>query len=249
MSVLTEVTRERVFITQDPLDAIVEGKDEDGQSWKEIADAITYSVTGAAFYMPRECKTGQLISLMLQLPVDLRCYDHDEEFYRVWGLVQHSQQSVIDGVECFHVGIAFIGKNAPTSYHDDPSRSYRVSGMNENGLWKVAPLEGEFKTRKDIRYWEAIEVYLALVNSDKRLLTGARSLTENISRGGASVISMLDANVGDRVKFISEEYDFSGLAIVCNRRVAEDRRRRLHLQFVDAKFPVEKLKVTEPPKL
>ncbi len=244
----TDITDERIFITRPPLNAVVKGKDENGESWKEVADVVTYSITGAAFYMPRECKTGQLVSLMLPLPEELRCYDHEKEFYRVWGLVQHSRAAVVDDIECFHVGIAFIGKNAPTSYHNDPSRSYRVSGMNEDGLWRVAPLKGEFKTRRDIRYWQAIDLYLALVDSDKQSLAGARSVTENISRSGAAVISKLDADVGDRVKFISEEYDFSGLAVVCNRQTGDDHRRRLHLQFVDAKFPVEKLKRLDPAK-
>jgi hypothetical protein len=249
MSVLTDVKKERLLTTQTPLDAIVEGKDEKGNSWREAADAITYSVTGAAFYIPRKCKTGQLISLILPLPAELRGYDHDEEFYHVWGLVQHSHQTIMDDRECFYVGIAFVGKHPPASFHEDPSRSYRVSGMNEYGLWTVAPLQGEFKTRTDIRYWEAIPHYLAPVNSENRLIHGARSVTENISRSGASVISKIDANVGDRLKFISEEYDFSGLAVVCDKRIGDDRRGRLHLRFVDDRFPVEKLKVTQPAKL
>ena len=43
------------------------------------------------------------------------------------------------------------------------------------------------------------------------------------------------------MKFICEKYDFSGLAVVCNHQIANDGRQRLHLQFVESSFPVEKL--------
>lgn len=248
MSVSTDILEERVRIEQTPLNAVVKGKDEDGENWKEVADVVSYSVTGCTFYLTRQCKTGTLVSLMLPMPAELRCYDHDKEFYRVWGLVQHCQTTVIDDTASNHLGIAFIGKNAPSTYHNDPSKSYRISGMNEDGLWKVSPLKGEFKPRRDIRYWQSIELYLAQVDAEKQSLAGAKSVTENISRHGAAVISKLNVDVGDRVKFISEEYDFSGLAVVCNRNVGNDKRQHLHLQFVDSTFPVEKLKKLDAPK-
>ena len=47
--------------------------------------------------------------------------------------------------------------------------------------------------------------------------------------------------VGDKVKFISEKYDFSGLAVVCNVQVGGDDRTRIHLKFVENTFPVETL--------
>lgn len=248
MSVSTDILEEKVRISQPPLNAVVKGKDDDNENWKEVADVITYSVTGCAFYLTRSCKTGTLVSLMLPMPAEVRCYDHEKEFYRVWGLVQHCQKTVVEGVESFHIGIAFIGKNAPSTYHTDPSRNYRISGMNEDGLWKVSPLKGEFKPRQDIRYWQMIELYLAQVDSERQSLSGARAVTENISRHGAAVISKLNVDVGDRVKFISEEFDFSGMAVVCNRQLGGDNRQRLHLQFVDSQFPVEKLKRLDTPK-
>ena len=125
MSVLTEIPNDGLDLTAVSLNAVVKGKNEDGESWKEVADVVTFSATGAGFYMPTESKPGTLISLMLPLPTEMRCYDHDKEFYRVWGLVQHCQPvaSEEDGPESFHVGVAFIGKNAPSSYHDDPPRT------------------------------------------------------------------------------------------------------------------------------
>lgn len=243
MSVITEMPNETEEVVSVVLNAVVKGKDDDGESWKEVADVVAFSATGAGFYMARECSAGRLVSLMLPLPANMRCYDHDKEFYRVWGLVQHCQKSVGDEGESYHIGVAFIGKNAPTTYHDEPAQNYRICGMNGDGLWKVEPAKSEFKARRDVRYWQSIDCYVALVDKNKQSLMGARSSTENISKSGASVFTDLDVNIGDRVKFISEQYDFSGLAVVCNRQAGSDGRMRLHLQFVKAKFPVENMPV------
>lgn len=245
MSTLTETANDGTDLSTLSLNAVIKGKDGEGESWKEVADVVSFSATGAGFYMPRESKAGQLISLMLPLPAQLRCYDHDKEFYRVWGLVQHCQHSVTEDGDVYYVGVAFIGKNIPSSYHDDPTRSYRICGMNGDGLWKVEPAKSEYKVRRDVRYWQSIECYLALIDKDKQSVKGAKAMTENISKSGAAVFSTLDVNTGDRIKFICEKYDFSGLAVVCNRQAGQDGRMRLHLQFVKSKFPVQNMQLVD----
>jgi hypothetical protein len=219
--------------------SVVKAKEKDGAFWKEVADVLTVSATGAEFILARECKVGQLISLLLPLPPHLRCHDHDKELYRVWGLIQHC--TPLKKQNSFHMGVAFIGKDAPRSYERDPSQTYRICGMKENRLWKVDEAETPFKIRKDVRHRKRIGFYLALLDSNKVDIGGEQATTENISRSGAAVYSTLDISVGDRVKFISEEYDFSGLAVVCNKDVLKDKRTRLHLSFVENQFPIESL--------
>lgn len=219
--------------------SVVKAKEKDGATWKEVADVLTVSATGAEFLLPRECKVGRLVSLLLPLEAHLRCHDHEKELYRVWGLVQHC--TPLRKQNSFHLGVAFIGKEAPRSYDRDPSQTYRICGMRENGLWKIDEAETPFKTRKEIRHRKRIGFYLALLNSKKVDIGGEQTTTDNISRSGAAVFSTLEISVGDRVKFISEEYDFSGLAVVCSKDVLKDKRTRLHLNFVENQFPVESL--------
>jgi hypothetical protein len=247
MSVSTELLEETASEAE-TLYTVVKAKDETG-SWKEVADIISISATGAGFYIQRECQVGTLVNLMLPLAPHLRAYDHDKELYRVWGLVQHNQPLSRDDGAGYHVGVAFIGKNVPESYREDPSQNYKISGMHEDGLWKVTESKTAFKPRRHIRYWTAVDLYLALVDKKKDQIAGEKTVTENISRSGAAVISNLDVSVGDRVKFISEQFDFSGLAVVCNRQKGTDGKTRLHLQFVESTFPVESLdlKKTKPP--
>lgn len=245
MLVAAEVLTERANPISMSLYTVVKFKESDDSICKEVANVITASSSGAGFYLKRKCEVGRLISLMMPLPAHQRSYDHEKELYSVWGLVQHCHEITAEGEMTYHVGVAFIGKNAPGSYERDPNQNYRICGMNDDGLWKVKEAAAPFKTRKDMRYWKSIDLYLALIDSQKALLAGERTITENISRSGAAVISTLDVNVGDRVKFISEGYDFSGLAVVCNRQIGDDNRPRLHLQFVENKFPIDLLSLEE----
>ena len=231
------------------LNAVVKGIDAVEGEWKEIADVPSVSATGGGIFLQRECQVGTLVSMMLPLEPHLRCYDHGKEIYRVWGLVQHCQPLSGKDEAGFHVGVAFIGKNAPASYKQNPDQPYKICGMTHEGLWKVTEAKAQFKVRQHVRYWTNVDPYLTLVDVNRDALRGERTTTENISMSGAAVISTLDVNIGDRVKFICEKYDFSGIAVVCNRQVGRDGRERLHLQFVENTFPVDKLEKVKDKKV
>lgn len=249
MSAQVDETTETETTTSSTLmHAVIKVREEAG-AWKETADVISVSPTGAGFYLKRECKAGRLVSMMIPIEPQLRCYDHDKELYRIWGLVQHCHKITTEDPG-YHVGVAFIGRTSPDSYKKDPEQSYRICGMDEDGLWKIKEAAKEFKPRKDARFYTKIDHYLAVVDGQKASLRGERTVTENISKHGAAVLTNLNVNVGDRVKFISERYDFSGLAVVCNRRDRSNGKATLNLQFVECTFPIEKISLVEqkPPK-
>lgn len=247
MTATTELPVQSVESANDAtMHAVVKGRDADGTAWKEIADVTSVSSTGAGFYIQRPCTVGTLVSLMIPLPPQLRSYDHDKEIYRVWGLVQHSQPVSGEDAVGYHVGVAFTGKHQPESYKENPAQGYKICGMSEDGLWRITESRSPFKARRHIRYWTTVELYLATISGENGKPAGERTTTENISKSGAAVFSSLDLNTGDRVKFICEKYDYSGIAVVCNRNQGTDGRFRLHLQFVDNMFPVERLRPEKP---
>ena len=239
MSVSAKLPKQKAELTSMSLHAVVKAKGKDDRQWKEVADIISVSATGSSFNLPRPCEVGTLISLMIPLPAYLRCYDHDKEFYRVWGLVQHCESVTADNPSAYHVGVAFIGKHAPASHKADPMQHYRISGVDPDGMWTVAESKTPFKKRSDVRFWRSVDLYLALIDTKDGSIGGERTVAENVSRSGAAVFTTLNVGIGDRVKFISEQYDFSGLAVVCNSQVGDSGQTRLHLKFVDCTFPVE----------
>lgn len=241
MSATPEVIRTKADVSPEVMQGVVKGKETPDTTWKEVVEIASVSATGAGFFIPRELKVGTIVAVMLPLAAHLRCYDHDKELYRVLGLVQHCQQISGDESAGYHVGVAFVGKHAPESYKENPKQNYKICGMNENGLWKITEARAPFRARRHLRFWTNIDLYLALVDSHRDSLAGEKTTTENISKSGAAVYSNLDVGVGDRVKFICEKYDFSGLAVVCNHQLGSDGRQRLNLQFVENSFPVEKL--------
>jgi hypothetical protein len=245
MSVETEVLEEvENTSTTETIQTVVNGTAADGAQWKEVADVFSYTASGLGFYMPRDCAVGNLISMMVPMPAYLRCYDHDEEFYHVWGLIQYCHSATHDDLPAFQVGVAFIGKVPPPSYAANPLQNYRISGMNELGLWSVTEADSRFVQRKELRYWEKVNFYLALIDDRRETIGGERTATENISKSGAAVVTTLELNVGDRIKLINTEFDFSSLAVVCNSRELEDGRYRISLEFVNHTFPVHRLKTT-----
>jgi hypothetical protein len=220
------------------MSVVIKGKDKNFRPWSEKAVVTSLSGSGAGFFMSRDCSTGSLVSLIMTMPQHLRRYEHNKRLYRVWGLVQYCYEAAGDEDAGFHVGVALIGKEPPESYLKHPSQSYRVAGMNRDGLWRVVELDGTYQQRNSVRYWNSLEVSLYQLDEKRRSIAAEKTVTENVSEYGASVFSDLRVSVGDRIKFQCSSPPFSGLSIVRHRRIGVDDRTRLHLEFVENAFPI-----------
>ena len=223
------------------LEAIVQAKEPNGTGWKEMATVTTVSRNGAGFASPQACTVGRLVTLVLQMPPELRVYDKKKELYPVLGLVQYCNPSRMQGEECYDIGVAFVGKKAPISHERNPSQQYRITGMAKNGLWNIAEAGTTFKPRRFPRYSMSLQVGVSLLQRETRSVVKNTATTRDISIGGASLRCKLDASVGDKVKVACEKLDFYSLAIVRNREDAENDETLLRLEFLDNEFPVDKL--------
>ena len=240
-SVIEDLVERRTAVGETPLpklEAIVKGKDHDFQPWSEKAQVTSLSSSGAGLFMSVPCTVGCLISLLMPVPTHLRKYDLDKRLYRVWGLVQYCYEAGGTETAGFHVGVALIGKDAPASYTRHPMQSYRVCGMDSDGLWTVEELKGSFRQRSSVRYWNSIEVSLYQLDDEMNSTISEQTVTENISESGASVFSGLLVESGDRIKFKSISPRFTSLAVVRRRRVGDDKQARIHLEFVENSFPI-----------
>lgn len=222
------------------LRTIVQVKESEDETWKEIVNVTGISRLGAGFDLSRPVAVGRLVALVLPMPREFRAYDLDEKAYPVMGMVQYCNESTTDGVTVYHVGVAFIGKHVPESHKADPQQSYRIAGMSEDGLWKVAEAETQFKKRGVTRYRLALEVTVSLIRREKESTDKETTFTRDISANGAAILCSLDVKVGEKIKFGCNAIDFHAFAVVRNRKET-DAIPTLHVEFVDQQAPTEKI--------
>jgi hypothetical protein len=232
------------------INASVKAREGENSFWKEDTSLINLSRAGASFYADHKCQVGQLVSLLFPMPKHLRVYDQNEINYRVWGLVQHCNavhNNEISGK--YYVGIAFIGKSAPMSYYQNPQQTYRISGADETGLWKIRENERPFVKRKDSRFPVSLDVTIRAINDQSVVIAEEETVTQNISFSGAAVLSSLSVEAGSVVLFRCESYGFSSAAIVRDKKFneaeaeeGEYKHSKLHLEFTEGKFPLEQVK-------
>jgi len=169
------------------LKTIVQVKESENETWKEVTRVTTVSRNGAGFSLPRPVKVGRLVTLVMPLDPDLRAYDEDKELYPVMGLVQYCNQGMVDGENVYHVGVGFVGKNIPDSFKADPTQNYRIVGMKKDGLWEISEADSQFTHRKPPRYWISLPDTISLLQKAEQPIAREETYTKNIGAGGVSV--------------------------------------------------------------
>jgi hypothetical protein len=223
------------------LRTIVQGHSDPDEKWKEVTRVTTVSRNGAGFVLARPCQVGTLLALVLPMPPALRAYDVGEELYPIMGLVQYCHELTVENETGFRVGVAFVGKHIPESYHQNSMQHYHISGTAENGLWRITESDKPFLTRMATRFSVPVEATVSLMQKYQREIDRETTVTKNISATGACVPCSLEVSVGERVKFASRDHNFYAIAIVRNLRQRPDEVPSMHLEFVDEKFPVAKV--------
>jgi PilZ domain len=221
------------------LPARINGRETGGEPWQEITNIQDISAYGAAFNIKHAVNKGQLLNLMSPIPQKLRCYDYFETNYQVWTLVRRIEPLPN---EMSAVGIAFIGKEPPPSYLKNPNITYEISERKSNGLWEVSEADREAlpaDNRKDTRLQMPLNVVLEKYDETGNLIAGENTITENISRRGASVFSTLPLTIGSFVRLNCESYNITILAVIHGKRTGKDGFPRLHLEFIDQHFPLD----------
>lgn len=221
----------------------VRGRDSIDHEWTEVTRLLDVTPFGARFTLLRPTEPGRLLHVTVAMPRALRCFDHVEDQYRVWSLVRNvklltpSEKSPA----LLEVGVAFFGKRAPQSFQSDPTRRYQISSTKEkSGLWNVRE-DSEADSadkRQDTRHTIPVEVVIAVFGEVGDAPLTESTVTENISRGGATVFTSLDIEPGRFLRMTSEHHHISVLAAVRARRPGPDGIPRLHLEFVGSEWPL-----------
>ena len=211
--------RDRIELT---IPVRVRGKETDGSEWAELTHIIDVTQLGASFTLDREVEVGRIIHLELPLPWRMRQYDHADDLYRIYALVRW----VKPGEGTRSVGVAFIGKNPPASYLHDPSRIYTPGRKLDD-------------KRKEGRIQAALPVQLEVIGERGEVVGSEVTVTENISRRGASCYTSLKAIPGTLIRITSQQTDFTTTAVVRKVRTGTDNIPRVHVEFVGEAWPLD----------
>lgn len=232
-----------------PLPVRVEMKIDAENALNEITRLSDVSAFGAGFVIKKPVKRGRLVLLTIPMPRQLRSFDYSETQYKIWGVVRRciSMGRSVEKPE-YSVGVAFIGKNAPDSYMENPSNLYDITHREGegNGFWHVGPadlhaddssLDNEI--RKQTRF--SIPESLRIERTDRagNVVESEITVTENISLGGAAVFTSMKAEPGTFLRVSSDRFGVTILSVVRGYRIGQDCIARLHLEFIDRLFPLE----------
>jgi len=240
----TEPEQRKIDKAPTELQTIVQVKESHDESWKEVTKVLTVSKNGAGFSLNRPVVVGRLITLVMPLDTELRAYDKKKELYPVMAIVQYCNATTIEGETRYHIGVGFVGKKIPDSFKLDPTQSYRICGMKQDGLWSISEAEDQFKNRRQPRYWISVPVTVSLLQKAGNPGAKEETATKNISSNGISAVCSLETSVGEKVKIACKELNFYSIAVVRNRMTPKDGMMTLHLELVDSEFPVEAVVAT-----
>ena len=212
--------------------------------WTEQSRLIDVTHFGAGFTLTRPVDVGRLIRLTMPLPTQLRCFDHNDAMYSVWSLVRHTAAiRSIDPAHAklFRLGVAFVGKEAPESYIDNPTLRYEPVEIKvgQNTRWKLRRLPSVTE-RREPRLVIPLEVLVETLDEDGKPLMREYTVTETISTLGTCVPTNLDVDVGRVLRISSINDQVSTFAAIRSRQVAADGIARLGLEFIGARWPLDR---------
>lgn len=244
---VTETDNRRINRMSLTLPIRVESQVNGMVSWNEITRLNDVSAFGAGFNLRRPVRRGRLVQLTIPLPRKLRCFDFSEPQYKVWGIVRSCITKNSNSVSETHaVGVAFIGKNPPKSYLDDPAKLFEISHREDGNLWHVIDAQSKpdernlpKELRRHSRYSIPANIIVEKVDGEGNVLESEPTVTENLSLGGAAIFTSLNVEIGSFIRVKSEQYNVSIISVVRGRRIAPDGVPRLHIEFVDRFFPLE----------
>jgi hypothetical protein len=182
------------------------------------------------------------------MPRKLRNYDLAESQYKIWGIVRRciTIKEPISKAERYSIGVAFIGKETPISFLDDPSLVYDISHREGDQFWSIKEADenpDESDLPKDVRRHSRIKlptnVTVEILDEAGNTIASEQTVTENLSYSGAALYTTLTPKVGCFVRIKSDQYNVSIISIIRGVRVGQDKIQRLHIEFIDRFFPLD----------
>lgn len=198
----------------------VQGRDPNGTVWEEMTTSDDASFGGASFILKHAADLGQALRLSLPLPKRFRKYDFTNPSYHVYAVVR--------GIKLIQpaarLGVMFLGKDPPKDHEENPAARYLLPSD--------PPPE-----RRQHRRVENVFLNLRLRRTKEGAAEEEQTVAENLSKGGARVMTMLKVSKGEIVSVEEMRGDFRTRAEIRNVYVGKDNIPRLNLRFLDGEAP------------
>ena len=207
--------------------------------WTEMTRLINVTPFGAGFTLKHPTEKGRLLHMTIPMPRQLRVFDHVEDQYRVWAIVRYVKAMPQANTQLiFDIGVAFIGKHPPKSYESEPWKRYDIATSSLESMpapeeiVAAKPSDQRTHTRHNI----AVDMLLEVLDEKGAVAHTEQTVTENISRMGATLFTTLQVTVGRFVRVTSEQYKITAFATVRARNTGADGIPRIHIEFIDKEW-------------
>jgi hypothetical protein len=210
--------------------------------WMEVTRLNNVTPFGCGFALKRPSERGRILHMTIPMPRQLRVFDHAEDQYRVWALVRYARPNTATdkGQTTFEVGVAFIGKRPPPSYEQEPWKRYDISATafqamaTPEEIKPVPSSDQRIHTRHNI----PVDMHLETIDEKGMPAQSEVTVTENISRRGATVFTSLQIPIGRFIRLTSSQYGLTVFAAVRARSTGADGIPRIHVEFIDKEWPL-----------
>ena len=207
--------------------------------WSEMTRLMNVTPFGAGFTLRRPTEKGRLVHMTIPMPRQLRVFDHVEDQYRVWAIVRYLKTDVTaDGI-VFMLGVAFIGKKPPDSYEQAPWKRYDVAtSFGERLPTEEELVDAVFSQQDETRHRIAVDMRVESMDENGGVVETEQTVSESISRAGATLFTTLDLQQGRFIRVTSEQYKTRAHAAIRSRHTGEDGIGRIEVEFIDKEWPL-----------
>ena len=148
---------------------------------------------------------------------------------------------ISNGVTQFDIGVAFIGKRAPSSYEKEPWKRYDVATTtfqeltSADDIVKALPTEDQHsQTRHNI----AVDMKIEVLGENGEVLESEHTVTEDISIRSATLFTTLQVPQGRFIRLTSDQYAITAHAAIRSRSTGADGVPRINVEFIDREWPL-----------
>lgn len=189
-------------------------------AWEESSTTLDVGYGGLSLQLSRPLTVGMVVHVSLPLPEIFRRHDLKSPSYRAYALVRHCEGTRPP----YRVGLMFYGQRPPRGYDENPAGLFFLPSDPQPG--------GGDRTQP--RYPLLLTVRLRRLQEAREGPPEERTITEDVSLGGASVRTTLPLARGELVRLAEMDGPFQASAVVQNISRGADRITRVNLQFMNA---------------